>query len=105
MEGDIGDICQPGVRQAVGVVDRHWFGAQSARADMDRETGNRWARSRPDRGGARLDDCPWLSDRREPGALARSSRQAAAGALESTEGEASLRAALYRAARFSRCIA
>ena len=65
-----------------GPGDRHWTYAQGVRADLGREAGNRRACSGPHRGRVGLGEGARTSRRGEPGALARPSRQAAAGAIE-----------------------
>ena len=63
---------------AAGCRGRHRARAQGARADLDDEARDGGPGARPDRGGARLGEGARLPRRREPGALARPSRQAAA---------------------------
>ena len=88
----------PGARRPAGRGDRHGAGAPGARADLAEQDRDGEPGARPDRGGARLGDRARPPRRRQPGALARPSRQAAAEALQGGAGGASRGAALRRAA-------
>ena len=72
----------PRHRRAAGAGDRHRPCAQGARTDLDDEAGNGKPFARADRKHFGLRQGARLSRRRKPGALARPSRQAVAGAFQ-----------------------
>ena len=92
------DLRISGHRRPVGRRDRNRARPESTRTDLDEQDGNREPRSRAHRGRARLGDGASTAARREPGALARPSRQAASGENQGPEGQAPRRHALRRRA-------
>ncbi len=100
-----GDPCRPTparIRQAPGDRHRRGLGDAGAAADLDQQERDREPAAGPHRGCVVMGQGARLSQRREPGALARPSRPSAPGARQGAQGRASRCLALRSDAGFMR---
>ena len=78
MAGDADDLRQPGIRQAAGERHRHRHGHAGAGADLVQQERDGVPGAGPHRSDSGMGQGARLSQRREPGAVARPSRPSAA---------------------------
>ena len=86
-----------GIRQVAGERHRHRHGDAGAGADLGQQERDGAPAAGPHRERAVVGQGPRLSQRREPGAVARPSRPSAAGTRQGPQGRASRRTALRSA--------
>ena len=92
MDGDARDLRLSRHRRPVRRGHRNRARPEGSRADLDDEDGDRQSRAGAHRGRARLGEGARSAAGRQPGALARPSRQAASGQNEGAAGRAPRRA-------------